>query len=59
MHGIRFESSAGVKRLVGGLVFGFLLGTAGAGHAQGTAAAPTFAKDVAGILQEKCQTCHR
>jgi hypothetical protein len=58
MDGIKYESSAGVKRLVGGLVFGFLLGTSGVGHAQ-SAAAPTFAKDVAAILQDKCQTCHR
>jgi len=29
------------------------------GRAEGTAPAPVFTKDVASILQEKCQSCHR
>src|SRR5215831_18980728 len=38
-----------------------MLGTAGLAQAQGAATPdqPTFAKDVAPILQRSCQTCHR
>src|SRR6059058_3815294 len=38
-----------------------LIGVASFAQAQSTisAAAPTFAKDVAPIFQQKCQTCHR
>ena len=41
-----------------GLLAGARLLPAGSALAQ-TPAAPTFAKDVAPIFQEKCQTCHR
>jgi hypothetical protein len=44
-----------------GVVAGVLLAGPGSVFAQtaGTAAAPTFTKDVAPILQDKCQGCHR
>ena len=32
---------------------------AGSAFAQATSSTPTFTKDIAPILQEKCQTCHR
>jgi hypothetical protein len=41
--------------MLAGLVFGMNLSTA----ADLSAKPPTFAKDVAPILQEKCQNCHR
>ncbi|HJT86862.1 MAG TPA: cytochrome c [Bryobacteraceae bacterium] len=44
------------------LAFGALVGVAGtsmAAEAGRPAVAPTFTKDVAPILQEKCQDCHR
>src|SRR5436309_3556000 len=55
-------STARVQRMrfragLAGLAAFGLLGAVGI-RAQ-TAATPTFAKDVAPILQEKCQTCHR
>ena len=50
-------SSAIRRRMVGTCVVGGLLAAAPAGaRAQ---AGPTFARDVAPILQQRCQTCHR
>ena len=45
---------------VGGLIFAFLGALGAAAGAEVTGRAPvTFTKDVAPILQEKCQDCHR
>ena len=55
--GERVMSSAIRRRVVGIGIVGGLLAAAPAGaRAQ---AGPTFARDVAPILQQRCQTCHR
>ena len=58
---MRARPSQGLRwRLVGqALVAVSLLLPAGPAIAQTSGAVPTYAKDVAPILQEKCQTCHR
>src|SRR6185369_8630004 len=48
------RSLAGLTLLGATVVFG-----AAPVHAADTHAAPTFAKDVAPILQDKCQACHQ
>src|SRR5438046_2614803 len=57
---MRARYSKGLRgRMTGiGLLAGALLLPIGSARAQ-TPATTTFAKDVAPILQEKCQTCHR
>ena len=41
-------------------LLGTLLGIAAAANAEDTSTAPvTFTKDIAPILQDKCQSCHR
>ena len=47
------------KALVGGVVAGLVLSAAPAWAQQPAAAAVTFTKDVAPILQRSCVTCHR
>ena len=52
MGGLRWRSGAGILAAV-------ILIPAGAATAQTNAPAPTFSKEVAPILQAKCQGCHR
>jgi hypothetical protein len=58
MDDCRHESSLRGSPIVP-LAVAILLATGSLSQAQNAADAPTFAKDVAPIFQEKCQTCHR
>jgi hypothetical protein len=58
----RAQQTAWRTGLVGVTIVGVLIATSGAMRAQAPSTAqkgPTFARDVAPIFQEKCQTCHR
>src|SRR3954452_3296114 len=59
-EGMRIRASASSSRPLNlALAIAAALAVPGSAFAQGAPKAPTFAKDVAPIFQEKCEACHR